>query len=87
MSTAARKARKRAGIKFEKPAKVGTPMELRAVSISAQWAVLDGMLRRGEITKQEWRRAGAGVDRGKRAVDAVKGGPARRAFHYLKGGK
>ncbi|MDY7542650.1 MULTISPECIES: hypothetical protein [unclassified Cryobacterium] len=30
MSTAARKARKRAGIKFEKAAKVGTPFKERA---------------------------------------------------------
>jgi len=30
MATAARKARKRAGIKFEKPAKVGTPIMERA---------------------------------------------------------
>ncbi|MFE4469516.1 hypothetical protein ACFRFH_11940 [Leifsonia sp. NPDC056824] len=27
-----RKARKRAGIKFSKPAKVGTPLELRAIN-------------------------------------------------------
>lgn len=30
MSTAQRKARKRAGIQFEKPAKVGTPLQERA---------------------------------------------------------
>jgi hypothetical protein len=30
MATAARKARKRAGIKFNKPAKVGTPLEDRS---------------------------------------------------------
>lgn len=30
MATAARKARKRAGIKFEKAQKVGTPVELRS---------------------------------------------------------
>ncbi len=30
MSNTARKARKRAGIKFSKPAKVGTPLEERA---------------------------------------------------------
>lgn len=31
MSTAARKARKRAGIQFQHPVKVGTPIEQRAV--------------------------------------------------------
>jgi len=38
MATAARKARKRAGIKFEKPAKVGTPIFERA----AFWAPVPG---------------------------------------------
>lgn len=37
MSTAARKARKRAGIRFEKPAKVGTPVMQRSVPL-----VMDG---------------------------------------------
>ena len=31
MATTARKARKRAGIQFSKPAKVGTPIEERAI--------------------------------------------------------
>lgn len=79
MSTAARKARKRAGIRFSKPAKVGTPVELRRASIDAHWAVLDGMLRRGEISKQQWRRAGALVDKGKPWEPALRGRIFRRS--------
>lgn len=37
MATAARKARKRAGIKFEKSAKVGTPLEERAEYYAPVW--------------------------------------------------
>lgn len=37
MSTAARKARKRAGIKFEKAPKVGTPIQERAWFSALVW--------------------------------------------------
>jgi hypothetical protein len=85
MSTAARKARKRAGIKFYKAPKVGTPPELRQASVFAQWAVLDAMLRRGEISRKEWRRAGWQVDRGFAAASAVKAGPVRRGVRRMGG--
>lgn len=43
MSTAARKARKRAGIKFEKAPKVGTPLEDRTVPMVQR--MVKGMFR------------------------------------------
>jgi hypothetical protein len=39
MSTAARKARKRAGEKFVRPEKVGTPVEERGVDLAKQDAL------------------------------------------------
>ena len=86
MSTAARKARKRAGIKFEKPAKVGTPLELRRATIEREWAHIDRMHKAGLLSKQEWRRAGAAIDNGKawtRAVPRI----ARNNRRMQKGGK
>ena len=56
MSNAARKARKRAGIKFEKPAKVGTPLESRKWFAGLVWGSpgtsYDGRLRpRSELKR------------------------------------
>lgn len=71
MSTAARKARKRAGIRFEKPAKVGTPVAFRRATIEREWAHIDRMEKDGLLSKQEWRRAGAAIDKGKAWMTAV----------------
>ena len=86
MSTTERKARKRAGIRFEKPAKVGTPMTLRRHYVDAQLAKVQVLLKQGLISTREHDRAGRAIDKGKdwtRAVPRI----ARNARRAQKGGK
>lgn len=64
MSNAARKARKRAGIKFVKPAKVGTPLEDRHVPL---------VLKKGPDGNLGWHESTRALRRLKRHKDAAAG--------------
>lgn len=71
MSTAQRKARKRAGIRFEKPAKVGTPLAERQHVVQAEWDSLEKAYQRGEVSKNEYQKAGRAIDSGRGWRSAV----------------
>lgn len=71
MSTTERKARKRAGIRFEKPAKVGTPEGQRRVFVDRESRALEAAFKRGEVSKREFEKAGKAVDKGREWRSAV----------------
>ena len=86
MSTTERKARKRAGIRFEKPAKVGTPRVQRRFVMEAELASLDKAFKAGDLSKREYEKAGRAVDLGRGWRTAVPR-IARNARRAQKGGK
>ena len=64
MSSTERKARKRAGIKFNKAPKEGTPYGLRRSVMDRRWHLLNAARRRGDVSKREFRKAGRMIDEG-----------------------
>jgi hypothetical protein len=64
VSSTERKARKRAGIKFTKAPKEGTPYGLRRQVMDRRWHLLNAARRRGDVSRREFRKAGRKIDKG-----------------------